>query len=184
MDGKKFKFWFQCHTCCMQHVLQAAQGNTIYVILYAARPELGRDVGSRGGFSGHFKRETQHGRTTTMPAGQRFWHWISTGWAGTGRGNWIPEQAQTLHRGYPSLSLPPSLCAAVVCVDDWFHGKVDFNQQMFMQFFACPFFLFFLPRFFLSFASSRCGRLGVCRLTRIMTLSLFGALYRSSWGET
>lgn len=141
----------------MSHMLHAAcpagsKGNTIYVILYAARAgrEQGRDVGSKGGFSGHFKRETQHGRTTTMPAGQRFWHWISTGWAGTGRGNWIPEQAQTLHRGYPSasLSLHPSLCAAVVCVDDWFHGKVDFNQQMFMQFFACPFFYssFFLSR--------------------------------------
>lgn len=44
---------------------------------------------------------------------------------------------------------------------------------------------FFLPLFLIFFAlpsASRLGRLGVCRLTRIMTLSVFGALYRRDGG--
>lgn len=132
----------------MQHVLQAAQGNTIYVILYAARagPEQGRGVGSRGFFGPLQARNST--RANDDNAGRAKILALDKHRLGRNRpGKLNPRTGTDPAQGLP-LRLPPSLCAAVVCVDDWFHGKVDFNQQMFMQFFACPFFYssFFLSR--------------------------------------
>lgn len=97
--------------------------------------------------------------------------------SGLGPGKPNPRPGTDPDKKGAALSLSVPQCSRRLR-DDWFHGKVDFNQQMFMQFFLAPF-----PYFFALPSASRLGRLGVCRLTRIMTLSVFGALYRGHGGE-
>lgn len=150
-------------TCCMQqgskaarHVLQA--GNNL------------RNRNRRRGSVGRVFGPLQ-ARNSTLAndnAGRaRFWHWISSNsnknssaTQDTGRGNRIPDQGQSQQQKGAALGLSVSFSAAVVCVDDWFHGKVDFNQQMFMQFFfLAPFFFFFFFCFAFCFASWSLGGL-------------------------
>lgn len=180
LSHEKFKFWFQCHMLhaesgskeAARHVLQA----TIFVIAIV-------DGVCRAGFRATSsaklntgERQCRRGKILALDKRQRQ-RQLRQRDSGLGPGKPNPRPGTDPDKKGAALSL--CLSAAVVCVDDWFHGKVDFNQQMFMQFFLAPF-----PYFFFALPSaSRLGRLGVCRLTRIMTLSVFGALYRGHGGE-
>lgn len=147
----KFKFGFQCHMlhAACPAALQHNRRNRAIVEPWPRYGEAGR--GGAAGFFGPLQARNST-RANDNADRARFWHWISARSTQQAGANESPS------RGCLSLSVcvppPPGFpCAAVVCVDDWFHGKVDFNQQMFMQFFfsslACPFFACLSFRFFL-----------------------------------
>lgn len=77
-----------------------------------------------------------------------------------------------------SLSLSASVQPSSASMIDFMAKLISISKCL------CSFFLpLFLIFFFALPSASRLGRLGVCRLTRIMTLSVFGALYRGHGGE-
>lgn len=100
--------------------------------------------------------------------------------SGLGPGKPNPRPGTDPDKKGAALSLSVSVQPSSASMIDFMAKLISISKCL------CSFFLpLFLIFFFALPSASRLGRLGVCRLTRIMTLSVFGALYRGDegWGE-